>query len=105
MHKFRSEPKTLEEMRKWDMISYKIYLKVCHLPFELAKKEIEEHYGYQTYVYGIHHILEYINQYNVNVKLFTKNEWIAHCLKMAQGRMNPNVPAEVYDTIVKKEKS
>lgn len=94
---FRTKPESLKEMLKWNMISYSIYMKLRHLSFEAAKREIDTFYGYQTWSFGEHHILEYIKTYDVDVCSFTKHEWIRHCLILSKGRMNPIDPAKIYD--------
>lgn len=97
---FRSIPTSLREMLHWGMISYKQFKSLEHLSFNDAKHIIDTDQGYQTWSFGVEHIMEYIKLNNIDVSSFSKNEWTLHCLKLAKGRMCPNQPSIVYDLVV-----
>lgn len=97
---FRTEPKSLEEMLDWGMISYNMYHKLFMLSFEDAKKKIDTELGYQTWSLGVSHIMEYVAEHKVDVSKFTRNEWAKHCIKLSKGKMCPWAPSKVYDLVV-----
>lgn len=97
---FRTEPNSLEEMLAWGMISIKLYNMHSNMEFEAAQAEILRHWGLQTWSFGVSHIMEYVAKSKVDVGSFTRNEWAGHCLKLANGKMCPNIPTVVYNIIV-----
>lgn len=99
---FRDEPNSLEEMLAWGMINERIYRMYSKTDFETAKSEIQQHWGYQTWVYGVHHIAEYIVKSKINVASFTRNEWAMHCIKLAKGKMHATAPITVYNRLVQR---
>lgn len=101
---FREEPKSLEEMLEWGMISKFIYERVLHIKdFEEAKKYISRYYGYQTWSFQPCHIWEYVEENDIDIASFTMNDFAVFCIKLAKGRMNPTAPVQVYKSFLRQE--
>lgn len=97
MYKFRETPNSLFEMYAWGMISHNTYEQFEKSNFEWAKGRIENTIGYCTWSFGIYHLREYIKTQNVDVLSFSKNDWVAHCIKLARGRISQPAVVQIYD--------
>lgn len=98
---FRSEPKDLEEMYKWGMISRFVFEKVLSDVGHLSQAEqiayANGKFGTQTWRFGKDHFKEYVEEQGIDIsKEFELNDWIAHVCKTSGGRASIPAAHEFY---------